>query len=164
MPSVKKRSHSSRCYTTTDGEFFPLCALLSLHAKAFLAGARWNHHHNEHAWEEGCCMGLPEHLGSCCAENLTNKASLRQQGHIPKIPPADAAELEDEVVQLRATRRAAPIADLTLLLAGCWWHLPQITIWQQHHEPQMQKKKSKASTAASVEMLQLSMKAWRALN
>lgn len=75
MPSVKEGSHSSLRSVTTDGEIFPLCALLSIYAKAFLAGARWNHHHDEHAWEEGCCcMGLPKNLGSRRADELSEQS------------------------------------------------------------------------------------------
>lgn len=71
---------------TTDGEFFPLCALLSIYAKAFLAGARWNHHHDERAWEEGCCTGLPEHLGSRRADELNEQSQATPATSGPQNP------------------------------------------------------------------------------
>lgn len=105
MPSVEKGSHSSLRSVTTDGEFFPLCALLSIHAKAFLAGARWNHHHDEHAWEEGCCCtGLPKHLGSRRAEEL-NEQSQPAPARAGAQNPSDLQDTEQKLQQKSSRRR-----------------------------------------------------------
>jgi len=74
-----------------------------------------------------------------------------------------AAELKEEFMQLRATRLAPLVANLTLLLEAADGACPRLlsgdnTMNAGHS------KKSKASAVASVEMPQLSMKAWCALN
>lgn len=70
----------SLCCTTTDGEFFPLCALLSIYAKALLSGARWNHHQDESALEEGCCRGAPGYQGSQHTGRLREQSQLTTAG------------------------------------------------------------------------------------
>lgn len=67
-------------------------------------------------------------------------------------------------MQLHATRRAAPAADLTLLVGWPWMVLAPNHRLATAPGTSDAEKKSEASTAASAGMPQLSVKAWRALN
>lgn len=74
-----------------------------------------------------------------------------------------AADLKEKVTQLRATRHVAPVADWTLLSAAVDGACPKSSSGNSTVNLRC-REKSEASTVASVEMLQLSMKAWCALN
>lgn len=170
MPSVKKCSHSSLCYTTTDGEFFPLCALLSIYAKAFLARARWNHHHDERAWEEGCCTGLPEHHGSWRADEHNKQNQPTAKSGAQNLSGLQGTEWWLQQQSWR--RRLCIFVQYSMQpwlqsWPSCWLlrmalasnHCVVTARWVSDTE-----EKSEGSTVASVEMSQLSMKAWCALN